>query len=71
MLFCRDWFRIDKSEAQLLTDELAAERQLRGDAELRLRRADTARRTAERERDVYKVRIHFKNKPMCLLSLPH
>ena len=44
-----------KSEVQALSTELAVERRLRRSAEDKLRKAESARRTAEQERDMYRV----------------
>lgn len=53
---CSDWFKPTKTETQLLQVELGAERQLRKLAETKLRASELARKKAERERDLYRVR---------------
>lgn len=51
---CRDWFVVDDPIVRLRA-ELLAERMLRQRAEDRFHAAETARRAAERERDLYRV----------------
>ena len=52
---CREWFHPVKSELQAVSLELAVERRLRRVTEEKLRRAEDARRAAERERDLFRV----------------
>ncbi len=52
----RDWFNPPSSPLQLLATELVVEKQRRLHAEERLKAAETARRAAERERDMFRVR---------------
>lgn len=51
-----DWFVPIQTEAELLAQELCCERKLRAEAEDKLKDALACRATAERERDIYKVR---------------
>ena len=66
VLFCvlyvntSEWFSVPKSELQALAVELAVERRLRESVEQRLARAEAAQRTAERERDLYRVRTFLE-----------
>jgi hypothetical protein len=56
MYMYSDWFVPIQTEAELLAQELCCERKLRAEAEDKLKDALACRATAERERDIYKVR---------------
>ena len=56
MCMYSDWFVPIQTEAELLAQELCCERKLRAEAEDKLKDALACRATAERERDIYKVR---------------
>ena len=51
----RQWFSQPKSEVQQLASELLVERRVRREAECQLRAAEQAKRSAEQERDMFRV----------------
>jgi hypothetical protein len=61
ILLLRDWFVLQKTENDLLKLELIAERKLRKQLEQKLEQAEQAKRSVERERDLFRVRTRINS----------